>query len=154
MLQGNSSRSGSGSVGILNSLRWNLRLIPLLRSIVSFVGGVRTRYPWSSMRMNLRFQSKVSGNWTLTSPMSITWERESLKDDCSVCDSRRSTMGAGGVCSRPFGDKEVKMLRRGPPVRLDMRFISRLVRDSFGLSSESEKGSLCESGRLAEVLFL
>src|SRR5947209_4765461 len=151
MLHGNSSLSGSGNVGFLNSLKWNLRLIPLVRSIVSLVGGVRTRYPWSSIRMNLRFQSKVSGNCTFTSPISTTCVRESLKDDCSAnCsanDSRCSAIGGGDICSRPFGDNEVKRLRRDPPVRLDMRFISRLALDSLGLSSATEEESLGDSGR-------
>jgi hypothetical protein len=46
------------------------------------------------------------------------------------------------------------MLRREPPVRLDMRFISRLARDSFGLSSASDEASVGESGTLPEAFFI
>lgn len=100
--------------------------------------------------MNLRFQSKVSGNCTFTSPISTIWVRESLKEDCSANDSRCSAIGGGDICSRLFGDNEVKRLRRDPPARLDMRFISRLALDSFGLSSATEEESLGDNGRLPE----
>lgn len=103
----------------------------MFRAFESMLGGVKIRYPWSSIRMNRRFHSSVSGNCTLTSPTSTTRGRVSAIDGSVL-----SANGAGGS-SFTVELMALMKLRRELVVIEDMRFMRRLLRDSFFLSSPS-----------------
>lgn len=95
--------------------------------------GVRTTKPFSSMRMTRRFQSNVSGNWTLTSPISIGSE---VRDVVDVGASLELFPNVGVYSSSLTGElRAPMMLRREVDVMDDIRRMRREARDAF-LSSE------------------